>query len=151
MRRIWPRASTSGTTPPSRTRANSARPRTGPGRGGPQHQVEGLKDEADVLASQLGERRPGQPLEHAPGKLDAAGRRRLKPRRNLQQGGLARAGRAHHRREAVRGELDAHAVERAHRLRAATVRLGDVAEADGDVRVQAIGHAGSLRLARRGS
>jgi hypothetical protein len=103
------------------------------------------KTKPDVVAAQLGEHGLRQAAQLAAGQLDAARGRRLGAGRDLQQTALAGAGRAHDRREAVRGELDVHVIERVHRVWAVTVDLGDVAEARGDSEVRGIENAASSR------
>ena len=107
-------------------------------------QVVGLEDEADVRAAELGERGLVERAERGAGELDAPAGRGLQARGDMQQPALAGPRRPHDRGEAVRGELDAHALQRVHRARPAAVGLADVVEDDRE----GFEHAASLGAAR---
>src|SRR3954454_6375890 len=93
-------------------------------------EVERLEDEADALAAQLGE-----PAVVERGDLDAVqddrpGGRAVEAGEDVHQRRLARAGRAHDRREAALREVDRHAVERADGGLALAVDARDVLGGD---------------------
>ena len=93
-------------------------------------QVEGLKDEADALAPQPGERVLGQPAQLVLAEPHAAGRGTVEPGGELQQRRLAGARRPHDRRERAPLERQRDAVERAHRAVAAPEHADEILELD---------------------
>ena len=58
------------------------------------HQVEPLKNEPDPAKAEVGQFSVGEPLDGRPHQFEVAGRREIKAAEQLQQGRLARAGRA---------------------------------------------------------
>ena len=94
-------------------------------------QVEGLEDEADVVAAEAGQRGVVQRGELAPGDDHRPGRRRVQPGQAVHQRGLARSGRAHDRGEPAGGDVQVDAVQGVHRRRAAAVGLGQCGRARG--------------------
>jgi len=95
------------------------------------YQVEGLEDEPDAVAPQLGE-----PLVVERGQLrvtdeDLPAGRRVEPSQAVHQRGLAGAGRPHDRGELAGGELHGHVVEGDDAGEALAVDLGQVPGAGG--------------------
>src|SRR6478735_6726686 len=98
-------------------------------RGQRRHQVEGLEDEADLVAAQPGEGlvlEPGQVLLTDEDRARVGG---VERRAAVHQRGLARAARAHHRRELTGTDVEAHVVERGDQRLAGAVRLGEMEDA----------------------
>jgi len=94
-------------------------------------EVERLKDEPDVVAPQLGQRRVVQSLELLIADERATRRGAVQPRQAVHERRLAGTRRTHHGGETPTLELDAHAVERPHTGVAGTVDLGYVNSARG--------------------
>ena len=93
-------------------------------------QVEELKDEADVVAAQLGELAVVEPGEVDAVDHDRARGRAVEAGEDVHQGRLARARRAHDRRQPAGRELDRDAVERGHRGLALAEHAAQVGGAD---------------------
>ena len=94
------------------------------------HQVEGLEDEADVLAAQPGESAPAHGRDLLPVERDRPGGGRLQARQAVHEGGLARAGGAHDGGEAPAREVHVDGVERGDGALAAAEDLGQGAGGD---------------------
>ena len=90
------------------------------------HQVERLEHEADAVAAQQRELLVGQRAQVDVADQDPAGRERVEPGDAVHERRLARARRAHDRREAPGGEGDVDAVEGPHGGVAASVDLDGV-------------------------
>ena len=115
-------------------------------------QVEGLEDEADPLAAQAGEGSLVETVELELVEVDAALRRPVQARGDLQQRRLPGARRAHDRGERAAGHGQRDAVEGAHLPVAASEDADDVVEVDHGRAVGGFGGAdGTARLLMDGS
>ena len=78
------------------------------------HQVEGLEDETDRVATQPSQRLLAELVDAAPPEPDLARRRPFQAAEQVQQGRLTASARAHHGQRLARGQLHLDRVERAH-------------------------------------
>ena len=100
-------------------------------RGERRDQVEGLEDEADLVAPELGQLLVVSVGEVGAADVHLAGGERVEAGHAVHQRGLARARRAHDRGEPPAVEVDGDAVEGAHLGVARAVDLGGVQRAGG--------------------
>src|SRR5262249_17860817 len=91
-----------------------------------------LEDEADLVASNDRELLLGARGDVDVTEQDATGRHAIEPGEAVQQGRLARAGRAHDRGVPAGGELDGDVVEGTHRRLPESVDLRDLLGPAGD-------------------
>ena len=94
-------------------------------------QVEGLEDEADVVATEDREGCVVESFERHPGDADGPGGRLVEAGKAVHQRGLAGAGGAHDRGEPAGRQVEVDAAEGVHLGVAAAVGLGQAAGARG--------------------
>ena len=108
----------------------------------PVEEEERLEHEADQVRTHSGQLAVAHRRRVDAGDADDAARRPIERADDVQQGRLARAGRADDRRQLTVANRERHGVERAHR-RLARVLLDDVDQLERQVRRASTGHDGT--------